>query len=99
MTFYLIELLNTIIQRPNVQPLVLQGLLPLMKTISFYLLLPYNKEKSHCGDNLFFIQDKSHDMLRMDSIRSQCLVTISSMIEVFGDDAIQVLIIVIQYLF
>jgi hypothetical protein len=70
-----------------------------MKTLGVYLLLPYNKERAHSKDNLFFIQDKSHDMLIVDTIRSQCLVTISSMIEVFGDDAVRVLILVIQNMF
>ena len=88
MTFYLIELLSTLVQRPSVQPLVRQGVLPLMKTVSSYLIVQRNRERQHHGDTLFFIADKSADLLRVDTIRSQCLVFISSLIEVFADDAV-----------
>ena len=39
MTFHLLELLSTLVLRPNVQALVLQGLVPLITTVSSYLLL------------------------------------------------------------
>ena len=70
-----------------------------MKTVSSYLILQHNRERYHYGDTLFFIGDKSSDMLRVDTIRSQCLVLISSLIEVFADDAVQALIFVIQTMF
>lgn len=38
-------------------------------------------------------------MLRADSIRSQCLVILSSLIEVFGDNAISALLLFIQNIF
>ena len=39
MTFHLLELLSTLVLRPNVQALVKQGLVPLMTTVSHYLLI------------------------------------------------------------
>lgn len=39
MTFHLLELLSTLVLRPNVQQLVLQGLVPLLTSVSSYLLL------------------------------------------------------------
>lgn len=48
---------------------------------------------------MFFISDKSQDMMQVNTIRSQCLVLISSLIEAFSEDAIQTLILVIKSLF
>lgn len=43
MTFSLLELLSTLVLRPNVQSLVMMGLLPLLTSVSSYLLL----QRSH----------------------------------------------------
>ena len=45
MTFHLLELLSTLVLRPNVQQLVLQGLVPLMTTVCSYLLIEHNHER------------------------------------------------------
>lgn len=37
--------------------------------------------------------------MRADSVRSQCLVLVSSLIEIFGDEAIQALLLFIQSIF
>ena len=39
MTFHLLELLSTLVMRPNVQALVMQGLVPLLTSVSSYLLI------------------------------------------------------------
>ena len=39
MTFHLLELLSTLVMRPNVQALVMQGLVPLLTTVISYLLI------------------------------------------------------------
>jgi len=39
MTFHLLELLSTLVLRPNVQAVVMQGLVPLITTVSSYLLI------------------------------------------------------------
>ena len=70
-----------------------------MKTVSSYLIVQRNRERQHHGDTLFFIADKSADLLRVDTIRSQCLVFISSLIEAFADDSVQALVFVIQTMF
>lgn len=51
------------------------------------------------GDATYFIADKTYDLLKNETIRSQCLVMISSLIEVFGDDAINALLLVLQRMF
>lgn len=53
----------------------------------------------YLGDVTYFIADKSQDLLRIDTIRSQCLFLISSLIEVFGDDATQGVLLIIEKLF
>ena len=70
MTFHLLELLGALVQRPNVQGLVMQGLVPLITTVSSYLLVQYIHEKKHIGDPTYFIADKSQELLKVETIRS-----------------------------
>jgi len=42
MTFHLIELLSCLVLRLNVQSLVQQGLVPLVTSVSSYLLVQYD---------------------------------------------------------
>jgi hypothetical protein len=99
MTFYLLELLSTLVMRPNVQQLVMQGLVPLMTTVCSYLLIEHRHERYYFGDLTYFIADRGQELHKIDTIRSQCLVLISSLIEVFGDVATHGLTIIIEKLF
>jgi hypothetical protein len=99
MTFHLLELLSTLVLRPNVQQLVLQGLVPLLSSVTSYLLIQHNHEREYLGDPTYFLTDKSQDLLKVETIRSQCLVLISSLIEVFGDTATKGVLIIIEKLF
>lgn len=96
MTFHLIELLSTLVLRLNVQSLVYQGLIPLITSVSSYLLVQHNQERQHRGDATFFISEDSQEMHRVQSIRNQSLTLISSLIEVFGDDAVQAVLLVVH---
>ena len=51
------------------------------------------------GDPTYFVIDKSQDLLKIETIRSQCLVLISSLIEVFGDTATKGVLLIIERLF
>ena len=73
--------------------------MPLVTTVSSYLLIQFNHELKHVGDPTFFIADKSQELLKVETIRSQCLVLISSLIEVFGDAAVQAILLVVQNIF
>jgi hypothetical protein len=99
MTFHLLELLSTLVLRPNVQTVVLQGLVPLITTVSSYLLIQSDQERQYVADQTYFIADNSQDLLRRESIRSQCLVLIFTLIEVFGDTATQAVLLVVQNIF
>ena len=94
MTFHLLELLSSLVLRLNVQGLVEQGLVPLITSVSSYLLVQQNMERSHRSDPTFFIADETQEMHRVQSIRNQCLALISSLIEVFGDNAVQAVLLV-----
>ena len=96
MTFHLLELLSSLVLRLNVQQLVQQGLVPLISTVSSYLLVQHDHEKRFKGDPTFFIADDTQEMHRVQSIRNQCLTLISSLIEVFGDSAVQALLLVVH---
>jgi len=99
MTLQLIELLTTLISRQNVQEVVKQGIVPLITTISSYMIIPYLKERHHFGDYQHFIHEKDEDFYKQRSIRNSCLDLLSSLIEVFGDVAVESILFVVENLF
>lgn len=62
------------------------------------MILPYNRERYHYGDYNYFILDKDEDIYKTRSIRNSCLDLISSLIEVFGNDAVESILTVIEKL-
>ena len=52
----------------------------------------------HIGDYSHFIHDKDEDIYKLRNIRNSCLELISSLIEVFGDFAVQSILFVIENL-
>lgn len=50
MTLQLIELLTTLVQRPNVQEVVRQGINPLLMTVSSYMIVEYADERDYLRD-------------------------------------------------
>jgi len=72
---------------------------PLITTVSSYLLVQSDQERQHKGDSTFFIADETQEMHRLQSIRNQCLTLISSLIEVFGDTAVQAVLLVVHNMF
>ena len=76
----------------------MQGLIPLLTSVSSYLLVQHDHERLCRADPTYFIADKSQELLKVETIRSQCLVLISSLIEVFGDVATQGVLLIIEKL-
>ena len=99
MTQQLIELLTTLISRQNVQEVVRQGMVPLITTISSYMIIQHRKERYHVGDYHHFIHEKDEDFYKQRSIRNSCSDLISSLIEVFGDLAVESILFVVENLF
>lgn len=81
-------MLTTLVSRPNVQEVVKLGILPLVTTISSFMIIPREKERHYYGDFNHFIHEKDEDIYKVRSIRNSCLELVSSLVEVFGDLAI-----------
>lgn len=89
MIYQSLELLATLVQRPNVQQLILQGIVPLTSTVCSYLIVPAKEEHVHRYDSTYFLtQDNWH----VQSIRNKCLQLINSLIEVFSDGALEAIL-------
>lgn len=99
MTLQLIELLTTLVSRPNVQEVVKQGIVPLISSICCFMIVQGDKERNHYGDFNYFIHEKDEDVYKVRSIRNCCLDLISSLIEVFGDVAVRSVLMVIESVF
>ncbi len=70
MTLQLIELLTTLISRPNVQEVVRQGIVPLVSTVGSFMIIPHAQERTYCFDNNYFIHEKDDDMYKARNIRN-----------------------------
>mmetsp|Transcript_21600 Transcript_21600/g.15838 ORF Transcript_21600/g.15838 Transcript_21600/m.15838 type:complete len:110 (+) Transcript_21600:280-609(+) len=99
MTLQLIELLTTLISRPSVQEVVKLGIVPLITTVSSFMILPRLSHREHLADHNLFIHEKDEDFYKVRSIRNCCLDLISSLIEVFGDLAVESILFVIETIF
>jgi hypothetical protein len=78
---------------------VRQGIVPLLSTVASYMILPNNRERYHYGDYNHFVHDKTEDVYKQRTIRNSCLDLISSLIEVFGDEAVQSILFIVESLF
>ena len=63
------------------------------------MIIPRAKERYHLGDFNHFIHDKDEDIYKQRSVRNCCLDLVSSLIEVFGDLAVESILYVIENLF
>ena len=85
MTLQLIELLTTLVQRPNVQEVVRQGVNPLLMTVSSYMLVEWRDEREYLCDSNLFLHDKSQSVYKVRRIKNQCVDLFSTLIEIYGD--------------
>ena len=88
MTFSLIELLTTLIQRRNVQEVVKQGLVLLIATVAAYCLTEAGDEPEYRHDDRYFLYDKTQQFWKQRRVRNQCLELLGSLIENLGDAAV-----------
>lgn len=98
MTLQLIELLTTLVQRPNVQEVVRQGVIPLLMTISSYMIVEVADEREYLFDPNIFLHDRTESVFKLRNIKNQCVDLFSSLIECFGDLAVQSILQIIQNL-
>ena len=93
----MIELLTTLMIRNSVQEVIKQGIVPLITTISSYMIIEGNKERHHYGDSSYFIHEKDEDFYKVRSVRNLCLDFISSLIEALGDLSVHSILYVIEH--
>ena len=70
--------------------------MPLISTVASYMILAKKSSREHLGDYNYFIHDKDEDVYKVRSIRNACLDLISSLIEVFGDLAVESILYVVD---
>jgi hypothetical protein len=75
------------------------GLLPLLSTISSYMILTSDIENDHETDKNLFIYSRDEDVFKARKIRNSCIDLISKLIEDFQDESISQLIFIVQNLF
>jgi hypothetical protein len=63
------------------------------------MIIQGNNERQHIGDYNHFIHERDEDVYKVRSIRNSCLDLIFSLIEVFGDLAVESVLFVIENLF
>lgn len=68
MTLQLIELLTTLVQRPNVQEVVKQSLNPLLMTVSSYMIIEFNDHRQYKVDEHYFLHDKTNTIFKIRNI-------------------------------
>lgn len=70
MTLQLLELLTTLVQRPNVQEVVKQGILPLLMAVSGYMIIEQADQCEHIADQHFFLHDKTQSIFKVRNIKN-----------------------------
>ena len=70
MTLQLIELLTTLVQRPNVQEVVRQGINPLLMTVSSYMIVLSKDKREYLADENYFLHDKTQSIYKMRNIKN-----------------------------
>lgn len=69
-----------------------------MLTVSGYMIIGSLDQREYKADYNYFLYDKTQSFFKVWNIKNQCLDFFSSVIEIFGDDAIENMLIVIQNL-
>lgn len=70
MTLQLVELLTTLVQRPNVQEVVRQGVVPLLMTISSYMIVEQGDELEYLYDHNIFLHHRTESVFKLRTIKN-----------------------------
>lgn len=62
------------------------------------MILTHSKQRQHFGDYQYFIHEKDEAFYKQRSIRNSCLELVSSLIEIFGDLAVESTLFVVENL-
>ena len=67
-------------------------------TVSSYMIVLMKDQREHLADENYFLHDKTQSIYKMRNIKNQCVDLFSSLIEVFGDLAVNSTLLVIENL-
>ena len=70
--------------------------MPLITTITGYMVLQASHSCHHLGDMGYFVHEKDDDFYKVRYIRNCCLDLLSSLIEAFGDLAVSSILYIIE---
>jgi len=66
--------------------------------VSSYMIVEYHDQREHLVDENFFLYDKTQTVYKTRNIKNQCVELFSSLIEIFGDQAISSILMIIENL-
>ena len=58
------------VQRPNVQEVVRQGINPLLMYVSSYMIVEYKDQREHKVDDNYFLYDKTQSVYKTRNIKN-----------------------------
>ena len=62
------------------------------------MIVEFQDQREYLSDQNYFLHDKTQSVFKIRTIKNQCVDLFSSMIEIFGDQAIQAIMLVIKNL-
>jgi hypothetical protein len=63
--------------------------------VSSYMIVEFSDQREHYIDANYFLYDKTQSVFKTRNIKNQCVDLFSSLIEIFGDQAISSILMVI----
>jgi importin-9 len=93
LTLQLIELMITLTERRQLEPILRLGIFPLTNSLAYYMLFSKEQEKNWFDDPNQFVAD-DEDEGNMLSVRNGALKIIDNLIEAYGDEATQALMVI-----
>lgn len=57
-------------------------------TVSGYMIIEHQDQNEHLLDQNYFLYDKTQSVFKVRNIKNQCVDLFSSLIEIFGDEAV-----------
>lgn len=70
----------------------------MLMTISSYMIVELDDELEYLYDHNIFLHDRTESVFKLRTIKNQCVDLFSSLIECFGDLAVQSILQIIQNL-
>ena len=83
MTKQLLDLLACLLSKANIKSLLSQGLVPLISTISFYIILPIKEQQAYLTDYTYFVEPDEEDEIKSIRANSTKLLNVNIYIYIY----------------